>query len=136
MWSTGTGYKYSTLFVEKCSTKTFAYHLNRKFDLVTAFKKLLHDYHPQRFPRCLEMSILHTNFDSLILDKPFNDVLVKKNIRLRHSQYLIKCHFIRGVLLLPLHKGSLKSHSFFHHNNFTIMMKLNLKLIQLHTIHT
>jgi hypothetical protein len=74
------GYKYSTLFVDKCSTKTFVYHLKRKSDLVTAFKKLLHDYHLQRFPWCLEMRILHTDFDSLVLDKTFNDVLVEKNI--------------------------------------------------------
>jgi hypothetical protein len=52
-------YKYSALFVDKCSTKTFAYHLKRKSDLVTAFKKLLRDHHTQRFPRCLEMRILH-----------------------------------------------------------------------------
>jgi hypothetical protein len=65
------GYKYSALFVDKCSTKTFAYHLKRKSDLVTALKKLLRDYHPLRFPRCLEKGILHTDFDSLVLDKPF-----------------------------------------------------------------
>jgi hypothetical protein len=70
------GYKYSALFVDKCSTKTFAYHLKRKSDLVTTFKKLLRDYHSQRFPRCLEMRILHTDFDSLVLDKNLNDVLV------------------------------------------------------------
>jgi hypothetical protein len=31
------------------------------------------------------MRILHTDFDSLVLDKHFNDVLVEKNIRLRTS---------------------------------------------------
>jgi hypothetical protein len=31
------------------------------------------------------MRILHTNFDSLVLDKHFNDVFVEKNIRLRTS---------------------------------------------------
>jgi hypothetical protein len=75
------GYKYSTLFVDKCSTKTFAYHPKRKSDLVTAFKKLLRDYHPHRFPLCLEMRILYKDFDSLVLDENFN--LVEKNIRLR-----------------------------------------------------
>jgi hypothetical protein len=76
-------YNYSALFVNKCSNKTFAYHLKRKSDLVTAFKKLLRDFHPQKFPLCLEMRILHTDFDSLVLDKNFNDVLVEKNICLR-----------------------------------------------------
>jgi hypothetical protein len=79
------GYKYSTLFVDKCSTKAFGYHLKRKSDLVAAFKKLLRDHNPQRFPRCLEMRILHTDFDALVLDKHFNDALVEKNIRLRTS---------------------------------------------------
>jgi hypothetical protein len=31
------------------------------------------------------MRILHTDFNSLVLDKNFNDVLVEKNIRLRTS---------------------------------------------------
>jgi hypothetical protein len=31
------------------------------------------------------MRILHTDFDALVLDKHFNDVLVEKNIRLRNS---------------------------------------------------
>jgi hypothetical protein len=31
------------------------------------------------------MQILHTDFDALVLDKHFNDVLVEKNIRLRTS---------------------------------------------------
>jgi hypothetical protein len=31
------------------------------------------------------MRILHTDFDSLVLDKHFNDVLAEKNIRLRTS---------------------------------------------------
>jgi hypothetical protein len=31
------------------------------------------------------MRILHTDFDALVLDKYFNDVLVEKNIRLRTS---------------------------------------------------
>jgi hypothetical protein len=66
--------------VDKCSTKTFAYHLKRKSDLITVFKKLLRDHNPQRFLRCLEMRILHSGFDSLVLDKHFNDVLVEKNI--------------------------------------------------------
>jgi hypothetical protein len=91
------GYKYSALFVDKCSTKTFAYHLKRKSDLVTAFEKLFRDHNPQRFPRCIEMRILHTDFDALVLDKQFNDVLVEKNIRLRtsapykHQQNLALC---------------------------------------------
>jgi hypothetical protein len=79
------GYKYSALFVDKCSTKKFAYYLKRKSYLVTAFKKLLRDYHHQRLPRCFEMRILHTDIDSLVLDKHFNDVLVEKNIRLHTS---------------------------------------------------
>jgi hypothetical protein len=33
----------------------------------------------------IKMRILHSGFDSLVLDKHFNDVLVKKNIRLRTS---------------------------------------------------
>jgi hypothetical protein len=73
------------LFVDKCSTKTFAYHLKRKSDIVMAFKK-----NPQRFPRCLEMRILHTDFDSLVLDKNFNDILVEKNTSApyKHQQNL------------------------------------------------
>jgi hypothetical protein len=91
------GYKYSALFVEK-----FAYHLKRKSDLVTAFNKLLRDYHPQRFPRCLEMRILHTDFDSLVLGKHFNDILVEKNIRLRTSapykhQKNLAEHFVSSI---------------------------------------
>jgi hypothetical protein len=45
------------------------------------------------------MHILHTDFDSLVLDKHFNDILVVKNIRLRtsalykHQQNLVE----RGV---------------------------------------
>jgi hypothetical protein len=35
------GYKYSALFVDKCSTKIFAYYLKRKCDLVTAFKRFV-----------------------------------------------------------------------------------------------
>jgi hypothetical protein len=31
------------------------------------------------------MRILHTDFDALVLDKHFNDVLVEKNLRLRTS---------------------------------------------------
>jgi hypothetical protein len=57
------------------STNVLLRHL---LTIVTAFKKLLRDYHPQRLPRCLEMRILHTDFDFLVLDMHFNDVLVEK----------------------------------------------------------
>jgi hypothetical protein len=86
-WKSCRGYKYSALFVDKCSTKTFAYHLKRKFDLVTAFKKLLRDRNPQRFPRCFEMRILHMDFDALVLDKHVIDVL-RTSEPYKHQQNL------------------------------------------------
>jgi hypothetical protein len=111
------GYKFSALFVDKCSTKTFDYHLKRKSDLVTVFKKLFRDYHPQRFPRCLEMRILHTNFEYLVLDKNVNDVLVEKNIRLRNS-----APYKHQQNLAERYVGSIKNviHTVMAYNNASI----------------
>jgi hypothetical protein len=76
-------YKYSALFVDKCSNKTFAYQpKTRPFH---SFQEALTSYYSQRFLRCLKMRILRTDFDFLVLDKNFNDVLIEKNFRLRTS---------------------------------------------------
>ena len=90
------GFKYTALYVDKCTAEVFPYNMKAKSELLHTFQKLISEYGPERHPRCVHLRYLQRDSGSESLSAEFKAFLQQNNIQLltsspyKHEQVLVE----------------------------------------------
>jgi hypothetical protein len=88
------GHNYSAIYVDKCTTKVFAYHMSQKNKLLQTLKYIIQHY--GHYPRAVRLRFIQTDFGSEAISNSFLNYLYENNIMLqtsapyKHQQNLVE----------------------------------------------
>jgi hypothetical protein len=86
------------IYVDKCTGKLFEYKVKAKSEWLSTLKRLIKEYGRDRYPRCMLLRYLLTDFATEVHSNEFTEFLSVSNIELlnsapyRHEQNLVERH--------------------------------------------
>ena len=90
------GFKYTALYVDKCTKHLFHYHMKSKSELLETFKTLIKEHGKSKNPRAVEIRYLQGDSGSELLSTEFTTYTKDNNIVLlvgapyKHEQVLVE----------------------------------------------
>lgn len=90
------GFKYTALYVDKCTSKVFPYHMALKSELLDTLKLIISEHGKERNPRSLHLRFLQADSGTEALSNEFTAYLSSSNIQLqvaaphKHQQVLVE----------------------------------------------
>jgi hypothetical protein len=78
-------FKYTAIYVDKCTNKVFLYHMKKKSDLLQTLKDLLADYGGNKYPAVVMPKYILTDCMSEILSSEVKSYLREQGISLMLS---------------------------------------------------
>lgn len=88
------GFNYSAIYVDKCTTKVFAYHMPNKTKLLQTLIDIIQQY--GHYPRAVQLRFLQSDFGSESLSNKFlnylydNHIILQTSAPYKHQQNLVE----------------------------------------------